>query len=159
MVLDLATDPYVPTVGSLPADASPEEGLDWITRQQGRLAEEVGFSFCIADLVTDEAVGAIGLWTAGLAEGRATAGYAVAPPSRGQGFARDALLALTAFGWSLPALHRVELYIEPANLASARTANEAGYQHEGLLRSHQWIADRRCDMHLFAAIRPHTESS
>ena len=56
MVLELATDPYVPTVSSLNANADTEQALAWIERQRGRLAEGVGFSFCIAERKTGRAV-------------------------------------------------------------------------------------------------------
>ena len=49
----------------------------------GRWAEGAGFSFAIAE---------------------------ARPP--GRGFASAALIALTSFGWIIPALHRIELYIE-----------------------------------------------
>ncbi len=39
MVMEWATDPYVPTIGSLPANADRQDALDWIERQRGRLAE------------------------------------------------------------------------------------------------------------------------
>jgi RimJ/RimL family protein N-acetyltransferase len=86
--------------------------------------------------------------------GRATAGYSIVPSARRQGYAGDALAALTDFGWTLPGLFRVALYIEPWNTGSIRTAECAGYLREGLLRSHQEIAGERRDMLLFAAIRP-----
>jgi [ribosomal protein S5]-alanine N-acetyltransferase len=44
------------------------------------------------------------------------------------------------------------VHIEPWNVASARTA-EAGYQHEGLLRSQQVIGGRRVDMMIYSALR------
>ena len=154
MVMDLATDPYVPLVGSLPGHADRDEALAYIERQHGRLDTGYGYSFCVADAVTDEAVGGAGLWLAPIAAGRATAGYGIAPRSRGRGLAAHALTALTGFGWSIPGLHRIELYIEPWNVASARTAEAAGYEREGLLRSHQEIGDRRVDMLLYAAVRP-----
>ena len=47
MVRELATDPYVPLIGTLPVHADDAAGLAWIARQHGRLREEVGFSFCI----------------------------------------------------------------------------------------------------------------
>ena len=53
----------------------------------------------------------------------------------------------------IPQLHRVELYVEPWNTASVRTAENAGYEREGLLRSHGEIGGRRLDMLLFAAVR------
>jgi ribosomal-protein-alanine N-acetyltransferase len=153
MAQDLSTDPYVPLIGTLPARATEAEAADWIERQQCRWAEGAGFSFAIAETVTDRAVGAAGLWLRQLPEGRATAGYSVAPGDRGRGLAAAALTALTAFGWTIPQLHRIELHIEPGNTASVRTAENAGYLREGLLRSHTGIGGRRRDMLLFAAVR------
>ena len=152
MVEELATDPYIPLIGSLPAHADTAAALAWIGRQHGRLAEDVGFSFCIVD-EEDRPLGFAGLWTRGLPGGRATAGYAVRPSARGGGVAAHALRALTAFGWTLPDLHRIELYVEPGNIASRRTAARAGYLCEGLLRQHQEIGGRRRDMCLYATLR------
>jgi [ribosomal protein S5]-alanine N-acetyltransferase len=152
MVEELATDPYVPLIGSLPAHADTAAAAAWIGRQHARLAENIGFSFCIAD-EQDQPLGFAGLWTRGLPGGRATAGYAVRPSARGRGIATHALKALTAFGWTLPDLHRIELYIEPDNLASRRTAEHAGYLHEGVLRQHQEIGGTRRDMCLYAVLR------
>jgi RimJ/RimL family protein N-acetyltransferase len=152
MVTELATDPYVPQIGSLTAHADAAAALGWIERQRGRLAEGAGYSFCVADRDDDRALGTIGLWTRDLAAGRATGGYSLAPSARGRGLAVDALRALTTFAWTLP-LHRVELYVEPTNGASRRTAEQAGYALEGLLRSHQQIGGTRRDMCLYAAVR------
>jgi len=152
LALELSTDPYVPLIGSLPAHASTQEALAWVDRQRGRRAEGVGFSFAIADAGTDKAVGTIGLWLANLAQGRASAGYSIAPSARGRGVAAAALTALTSFAWTIPELHRVELYIEPWNVGSIRTAERAGYEREGLLRSYQEIGGRRRDMLLYAII-------
>ena len=153
MLRDLASDPYVPLIGSLPAQAGEQEALEFIQRQHRRLETGAGFSFCVADLATDEALGTAGLWTRESATGRATAGYSVAPRARGQRVASRALRALTEFGWTRPELFRIELYVEPRNVASVRTAEAAGYVREGLLRSHQPIGDRRADMLLYACIR------
>lgn len=153
MVQELSTDPYVPLIGTLPPNASRQEAQDYIDRQRGRLAEGAGFSFAIAEADTDRAVGGIGLWLAALNHGRATAGYSVVPSARGRGVASAALTALTTFAWTIPALHRIELYIESWNAASVKTAERAGYEREGLLRNHQEIGGRRRDMLLYAAIR------
>jgi ribosomal-protein-alanine N-acetyltransferase len=37
MLMDLSTDPYVPTIGSLPGNASREDALAYIGRQINRL--------------------------------------------------------------------------------------------------------------------------
>jgi [ribosomal protein S5]-alanine N-acetyltransferase len=153
MLRDLATDPYLPLIGTLPANATEQEALSFIERQHDRLRRGVGYSFCVADRVDDRALGTAGLWIADLAHGRATIGYAVAPFTRRRGVGANALRALTTFGWTLPDLFRIELYVEPWNVGSVRTAEAAGYEREGLLRSHQPIGDRRADMLLYASLR------
>jgi RimJ/RimL family protein N-acetyltransferase len=79
MLRDLATDPYVPLIGSLPANASEQVALDFIERQHNRLETGVGYSFCVAEVADDTAFGTAGLWIADPAKGRATIGYTVAP--------------------------------------------------------------------------------
>jgi hypothetical protein len=82
MVVELATDPYVPRIGGLAGAADGEEALPWIRRRCGRLAEGIGLSSAIADAKSDVAVGAIGLWLQNLSTGRATARYLVSPAHR-----------------------------------------------------------------------------
>lgn len=153
MVTEMSADPYVPLVGTLPANCSPAEAADFIDRQLGRHAEGAGFSFVIVDRETDQAVGSVGLWCRALDTGRASAGYSLVPSARGRGLATDAVRAVTAFGWTLSAVHRIELYIEPWNSGSIGVAERAGYRREGLLRSHQEIGGTRRDMLLYATIR------
>ncbi|QKE86144.1 GNAT family N-acetyltransferase [Arthrobacter sp. NEB 688] len=154
MVLDLATDPYVPVISTLPAGADDADARAYLERQHGRLAEGRGFSFCVALDATDEAVGTAGLWVDDLAHGRFRAGYTVAPSWRGRGLATDALRALTTFAWTLEVAHRVELYVEPWNTASLAVAERVGYEREGLLRGHHRLGGRWCDMLLLASVRP-----
>jgi RimJ/RimL family protein N-acetyltransferase len=154
LAVELGGDPYIPLIGSLPAHPTAQQALEWIHRSRAARAEGKGFSFAIADAESDNAVGAIGLWLRNLSVGRASAGYAVSPAHRGRGIATSALKALTAFAWTIPALYRIELYIEPWNTSSIHVAEASGYQREGLLRSHQEIAGSRRDMQLYATIRP-----
>ncbi|GAA1353798.1 GNAT family N-acetyltransferase [Saccharothrix algeriensis] len=154
LALELGDDPYIPLIGSLPASPTEQQALEWIERNRGRHAEGFGMSFAIADAATGRALGTIGLWLGELPTGRATAGYSVSPAHRGRGVGSNALRALTAFAWTIPELHRVQLHIEPWNDGSVRVAEAAGYRREGLLRSHQEIGGVRRDMLLYAAIRP-----
>jgi RimJ/RimL family protein N-acetyltransferase len=154
MVRELSADPYVPQISTLAANASDQEARAWVDRQLNRFAEGIGYSFAIADAATDRALGEIGLWLADLSQGRATAGYFVIPAARARGVAASALMALTSFAWTIPVLYRIELYIEPWNTGSVRTAERVGFEREGLLRSHQEIGGRRRDMLLYAIIRP-----
>lgn len=153
VVRELSSDPYVPLVTTIPARATGAQAVAWVGRQHARHTDGTGFSFAVAERATGAAVGQVGLWLAELPEGRASAGYVIAPAARGRGCARSALLAVTAFAWTVPGLHRVQLFVEPANEASVRTARGAGYEPEGLLRSYREIGGRRRDMLVFAAVR------
>lgn len=150
MVLDLSTDPYIPTIGTLPTHVTDAQGLAWIQRQRDRWAEGRGFSFAVVDVAADRAVGGAGLWLGGHPSGHASAGYSIAPRDRGRGLATDALRALTTFAWSLSLLQRVELEIEPGNRASVRTAEKAGYAPAG--SSRREIGGELRDMQVFAAV-------
>ena len=152
MLRNLASDPYHADIGSLRRDASDEEARAYIERQHSRLSG-AGWSFCIADPVTDEALGGTGLWLTGIDQGRASIGYAVAPRARGRGVARDALRAVTAFAWTVPEIHRLELFVEPWNAASLATARSGGYEREGLLRSYRELGGRRVDLVLLSLLR------
>lgn len=152
--LDLSTDPYVPLVSTLSPHTTEDGARDWVEQNRARWSTGRGFSFAIADAGSGQGLGQIGLWLDELHHGRASAGYFIAPSARGHGRAADALTAATAFAWTIPALARVQLYIEPWNTPSVRTAERAGYQPEGLLRQYMEIGGRRRDMLLFAALRP-----
>ncbi|MER2133328.1 MAG: GNAT family N-acetyltransferase [Arthrobacter sp.] len=154
MAMALATDPYVCATGTLPLNADEQEALDWVRRQQGRHREGRGFSFTIEEQASGHPVGHCGLWLQNLAQGHASAGYAVAPGFRGRGLAGDALAALTAFGWSLPGLQRIELFIEPWNTASIRTAERAGYVPAGMHRDYPLAGGELRDMRVYAVLRP-----
>jgi ribosomal-protein-alanine N-acetyltransferase len=152
--LELSTDPYVPLVSTLPPQATEDQARDWVERNRERWATGRGFSFAIADAGSGRGLGQIGLWLDELHHGRASAGYFVAPSARGRGLAADALIALTTFAWTIPGLRRMQLFIEPWNTASLRTAERAGYEREGLLRGYLEIGGRRRDMVVWGALRP-----
>jgi RimJ/RimL family protein N-acetyltransferase len=61
-------------------------------------------------------------------------GYGVRPHARGQGFATEALVALSRWALTTGGLQRVWLHINAHNLASLRVAQKAGFILEGTLR-------------------------
>lgn len=149
----LSHDPYVSQIGTLPAQATKEQALEWLARQQQRYDDGAAFCFAVTDNGTGACVGFVGLTLRELGKGRGQGGYAIIPAARGQRFASDALSAMTQFGWTIPELNRIELLIEPWNVASASAAERAGYECEGLLRSHQEIAGQRRDMLMYSVVR------
>ena len=156
MVLDLATDAYVPMISTLPVGADQGEARAWIRRQCRRWADGAGFSFAVADAATDEALGQIGLWLERWADGVGTIGYFVAPRARGRGVAARALVAASRFGFALPHLTRLELFVEPGNAPSVRSAARAGYSPEEVVRHPRRPGGAGVEMVRFVRRRPHS---
>ena len=113
LVAEFAADPYVPLIGTIPTPYTPAEGLAYLDRQHQRLADGTGWSFAIAELATDRAVGGAGLWLH-RRRLRHRGGYAVAASARGRGIATAALTALT------------ELRLDPARPGPGRAVHRAG---------------------------------
>lgn len=150
-ILDAATDPLIPILTTVPSTQDPALAAAFIDRQHDRAASGQGYSFAIADRA-DVAVGQIGLWLRNIDHGRASVGYWIAPAARRRGYALDALLTLSAWAEQLPRVDRLELYVEPWNEGSWRTAEHAGFNREGLLRSWERVGPERRDMFMYSRI-------
>lgn len=152
LIQEVSTDPLIPLITTVPTEPDPEAARAFVARQHERLHQTEGYSFAIADLVTDEALGQLGLWLRDLPQGRASIGYWLACRHRGRGIARQALGMISVWGMSLPGVHRLELSIEPGNEASWRTAEHVGYQCEGLRPGWQEIDGTCRDMYLYSLL-------
>lgn len=152
LIQDASTDALIPLITSVPTTPDAEAALAFVERQHARVRDGQGYSFAIADSITDDAVGQIGLWLSEIANGRVSIGYWLAARHRGRGVARHALQMISTWGSTLPGVHRLELYVEPWNEASWRTAESVGYQREGLLHDWQAVGEERRDMYMYALL-------
>ena len=148
-----SADPLIPLITTVPASGAGDAALAFIQRQRRRLSEGWGYSFAIAEAASNSAVGQIGLSLKNQQQGRANVGYWIAPGHRGRGAASGALGAVSAWALRQPGIHRLELYVEPCNEGSWRTAERNGYAREGLLRSWQDIGGERKDMYVYSRLR------
>jgi [ribosomal protein S5]-alanine N-acetyltransferase len=69
---------------------------------------------------------------------RAEIGFGISREFWRQGYAREAVDALIAHGFSKHGLRRLEADIDPRNSGSARVLERAGFVREGLLRE-RWV--------------------
>ncbi|MFC3963593.1 GNAT family N-acetyltransferase [Nocardia jiangsuensis] len=145
-------DPLIPLITSVPAGGDEVAGRDFVRRQHRRAATGPGWSFAIADADTDIAVGQIGLWRRDIAHGRASIGYWIESGHRGKGYAGGALRLLADWGAALDEVSRLELYVEPWNEGSWRTAESVGFRREGLLRRWLKIDGTPRDMYMYARL-------
>jgi RimJ/RimL family protein N-acetyltransferase len=152
VVSEASADPLIPLITTVPSAFTEDEGRRFIQRQWSRAEQGTGYSFAIADAVTDRAVGHTGLWLSSISQGRASVGYWVAGSARGRRAAAFAVRALAWWSHRELQVPRLELYVEPWNTASIRTAESAGFQREGLLRGWQEVGGERKDMFMYGRL-------
>ena len=153
MVRQAAADPLIPSISSVPRTYTDESGRAFIRRQHAHDAEGDGYSFVIAPASTpQDGIGSIGLWLPEIESGRAAIGYWLVAGARGQGLAAHALRAVVAFAFGALAIPRLHLFVEPWNVASARTAEAAGFGREATLRGWERIDGEQHDADCFALL-------
>jgi ribosomal-protein-alanine N-acetyltransferase len=152
LVQEAGSDPYIPKITTVPADYTDEAGQAFLQQQWDRATTGEGYPFVIAELATDRAVGAIGLWLQDIDAGRASIWYWVAPSARGRSTAQETLQAVREWAFRTLRIPRLELYVEPWNEASIRSAERAGFQREGLMRSWDTVGGERRDMFMYSAL-------
>lgn len=60
--------------------------------------------------------------------------------------------AVTDWAETLPEIQRLQLFVEPWNEGSWRTARACGYQREGLLRRWQRVGAELEDMYVYSRL-------
>ncbi|MFG2308755.1 GNAT family N-acetyltransferase [Streptomyces sp. NPDC048566] len=151
LVQEASQDDYIPLITTVPSPCSEADGLAFIERQWSRATTRAGYTFVVVES-DGRPVGQVGLWLRDVAQGRASLGYWVVASARGRGTARAAVEAVSDWASGTLEIPRLELWVEPGNTASVRTAEGAGFAREGLLRSWQQIGGERKDMLMYARI-------
>ncbi len=137
-------DPEIPRWTSVPSPYTEEDAQAFV---RGGANER---SFAVVDAQTDELLGSVGF---GLeADGRAGFGYWTRKEARARGVASRALRLLAGWAAREHDLARLQLIVEPANAASIRVAEKAGFRREGLLRSYLELKGTRRDVYLYALL-------
>jgi RimJ/RimL family protein N-acetyltransferase len=151
LVAEASRDPVIPLVSSVPRRFDPDAGRRYLRRHQRSLRDGYGYSFVIAG-PDGRGVGSLGVWLRDVDLGRASIGYWVLAGARGRGAASSALGAASRWALGELGIPRLELWVEPWNVASVRTAEHAGFRLEGLLRSWQAVDGERRDMYGYSLL-------
>lgn len=153
MVRQASVDPHITSITSVPREYTEDSARAFIQRQHDRSSAGDGFSFVIAEEANpEEGVGSIGLWLQEIESGRASVGYWVVAEARGRGLAAHALRAVVQFAFGELVIPRLHLFVEPWNVASARTAEAAGFYREATLRGWERIDSEQRDADCFALL-------
>jgi len=142
------SDPEIPRWTNVPSSYGREEGEAFLAQADPqRLA---GRALTLA--IGDELQGAVGLTNVDWRDRRAEMGYWVAASWRGRGLASRAVALLSAWALSDAGFERLDLYANPANGASQRVAEKAGFTREGFLRELRYRQGEREDLYVFSRL-------
>jgi RimJ/RimL family protein N-acetyltransferase len=122
---------------------------------RGRFDLDQDFVYGILSADESEAVGGTGLHTR-RGEGIFEIGYWIRASRAGEGLGTEATAALTRVGFEVCEIERIEIRVDPANVASLAIPRKLGFVEEGTLRgvlhdSHG--SPQRSDAVVFALLR------
>jgi RimJ/RimL family protein N-acetyltransferase len=128
-------DPEIPRwTAVIPEPYTEADARTWIEQTIRDWDEHKEAAFAVTDAQTGEVLGAIGLNLHEHFALQGSIGYWVAREARGRGVATAALRLVARWALADLGLPRVQLVTDPANAASMRVAEKAGFKREGLLR-------------------------
>jgi RimJ/RimL family protein N-acetyltransferase len=143
-IVTACQDPEIPRWTRVPAPYTHEDAREFV---QASAAD--GASFAIVDRRSGELLGSIG---ARRLEDNFRIGYWVKREARGRGVATRALRLVARFAVEELGAARVELITDPANAASQRVAEKAGFTCEARLRSYYELKGRRSDALMYSLL-------
>jgi RimJ/RimL family protein N-acetyltransferase len=147
LVRELA-DPEVPRWTNVPPSYGRTEGEAFLGQAEPQRLAGRALTLAIGDPLR----GAVGLTDVDWRDRRAEVGYWVAASWRGRGLASLAVRLLSDWALSQAGLERLDLYANPANEASQRVAEKAGYTREGLLRELRYRQGERETLYVFSRL-------
>lgn len=147
-------DPEVPRWTRIPEGNPPTAVRSYFDWLEPRREAEDELMFAIADPATDVFLGAISLLRIEWDAGRAEIGYWMSAGARGRGLASGAVRALARYAFTAIGMRRLELRIDPRNVASVGVAVRAGFELEGVLRSFEVHRGERIDIAVYALLTP-----
>jgi RimJ/RimL family protein N-acetyltransferase len=154
LIRQATEDSYIPSITSVPRAYSDDSGRAFIERQLRLASEGHGYPFVICEASNPlQGLGALGLWLREIENGRASIGYWVVPSARGRHVAGVALRTAVSYAFEVLAIPRLQLFIEPWNVASQRTAEYGGFIQEALLRGWERIGGAQHDVYCYALLR------
>jgi [ribosomal protein S5]-alanine N-acetyltransferase len=136
--------------------STKEETLDFIQRtiEHGKATPRLVYEFAVTLRNPARLIGGCKLEVVHPDSLEAEIGYVLAKEHWGKGYGTEAVCALTTYGLNELHMHRLIALCDPANLASQRVLEKAGFLYEGLLREYRWFRDRWWDFRLYAIVGP-----
>jgi RimJ/RimL family protein N-acetyltransferase len=127
-------DPEIPRWTDIPSPYGRAEARAFLDGRDLERRAGRALALAVVDAEDDSLIGGVGL-TRFDSLGRAEIGYWIDASARGRTVGTRAVRALARWAVRELGVLRLELYANPANEASQRLAESAGFTREGMLRS------------------------
>jgi RimJ/RimL family protein N-acetyltransferase len=135
-----------------------DERIRRIRQFRGEFDLDRHYVYGIFDPQETQLLGSIGLHKR-REPGSLEIGYWIDKNHCNRGYASEASATLTRIAFEVHHTHRVEIYCDPDNLASASVPRKLGFTHEGTSRQNYPFLDTRRDTMLWALIAPEYPNS
>ncbi|REC43484.1 GNAT family N-acetyltransferase [Chryseobacterium pennipullorum] len=83
---------------------------------------------------------------------RAEIGYELNPPFWRKGYMKEAILPILTYGFESMQLHRVDAFIDPANISSEKLLTSLNFQEEGTMKDYFFEKGKFVDATLFGLV-------
>jgi RimJ/RimL family protein N-acetyltransferase len=144
-------DPEISRWTVVPQQYTDRHATEFIATRESDRAAGREIAFAVVDR-GDALLGAIGMSNFDWHDHKGEIGYWLAREARGRGAGTHALRLLSRWAIEGLGLERVELLANPANEASQRLAERAGFTREGLLRRYRTRHGVREDLIMFSLL-------
>jgi len=144
-VFAMESDPVAMRYWSRPPMRDIAEARASVERAMTFFAARNGLRWSITRAGEDQLIGHVSVFDFHEPSDRADIGYGLARAHWGQGFMREALIAVVDYAFGPLALRRLEADIHPRNQASLRAVERLGFAREGFLRERWQVGDEISD--------------
>lgn len=132
---------------------SEEEALNFMQKINANIDKNESVLWSIAlQEKPDTLIGTIGFWRIIHQHYRAEIGYMLHPDFWGKGVMKEALLAVTNFGFKTMKLHSIEAHINPENIASGLLLEKAGFVREAYFKEDYYFQGKFLDTAIYSLL-------
>ncbi len=146
-------DPEIPRWTRVPEAYGEEDARTWLRQEAVARGRGDLLGLVIVGQGDVPLLGSVGITRLDHEEARCELGYWLAREARGRGVATRAVRALSAWIFDNLRVDRIVICAEPANVASRRVAERAGFTFEGILRSYYVNKGVRRDAASYSLLR------
>jgi ribosomal-protein-alanine N-acetyltransferase len=146
------SDEEVTRYYNVPTFRDVEEALPFLKRRINRFWTQKGIRWAITFKGDDTLIGSCGFNSWSRRNRVGELGYELARPYWNRGIMTEAVLAAVAYGFESMDLNRIEAWVIPGNVASARVLQKAGFHAEGIMRQKGYWGGQFHDLEMFSLL-------